>query len=169
MTFTFEEDNVMNGDRMMWSLDGCNKAAPGTTEMTIMDKSVTMTFSTVFEQATLCMRFVGTRVWEEYDHQKMSVFSVYDVQPRVFSRGVPTVATVTGFGIHEANDDTLLYLGMTCDGSEMDRYSEVFGTTEETKTVLVLRAATDLKLCAAFKGYEVFYTFADITFLARGV
>ena len=91
-TYEIEEDKIVDGDRMMWSLDGCVTAAPGTTEKMIENRTFTMAYSTVFMGASLCMKFVGTRNWAEYTNQKMSVLSVFNVQPRVFSRGVATSA-----------------------------------------------------------------------------
>ena len=94
----------------------------------------------------------------------LSVLSVFNVQPRVFTREVATAATVIGFGV---DDTTRGYLGVTCDGSEEDRFSEVF--MGEHPEVTVTRAREEAVLCVSFRNYAHFYKFANITFLARGV
>lgn len=118
------EDNVAEGDRVMWSVDGCASSVADTTEMAVHDRKFTMTFGEVFANASLCMKFVGTRSWTEYPNQKLSVLSVFDVQPRVFTRDVAKVPTFHGFGL---DDTTLYYLGRTCDASEEDRFSALAG------------------------------------------
>lgn len=69
------EDNVAEGDRVMWSVDGCASSVADTTEMAVHDRKFTMTFGEVFANASLCMKFVGTRSWTEYPNQKLSVLS----------------------------------------------------------------------------------------------